>query len=148
MNLEYWAVAPRSEPHWQWVEPVCRAIVWITVGCIGLALLESLFVPRFGSRPGDAKISAAKADISNLAAALEEYKTDYGSYPSTEQGLEALVEQPVGVGAWQRGYSDKIPTDPWGHRYIYIEAGPDGKPFDLLSYGPDGQPGGGDDISN
>jgi hypothetical protein len=103
MKLEYWANEPRSATKWEWFEPACRAIVWTTLSIIAVALLELVLAghPKF-DRHGDAKNSAAKADISNLTTALEEYKIDFGSYPSTDQGLDALVEQPVGVGGWQR----------------------------------------------
>jgi general secretion pathway protein G len=114
-----------------------------------LAILAAVVVPKFTGRTQDAKISAAKADISNLKTALQMYELDCGGFPTSEQGLAALVEAPGGVEGWKKPYVDKVPTDPWGHAYIYRSPSTEniaGKDFDLLCCGPDGHEGGGDDI--
>lgn len=108
-----------------------------------LAILAVMVVPKLVGRTDEAKQVAAAVQIKNMEQALQMYKVDTGVYPSTEQGLEALVSKPtVGVipRGW-RGYLPKVPKDPWGHRYVYISPGMHGD-YDLISYGDDGEPGG------
>ncbi len=99
-------------------------------------------------RPSDARISAAKTDISNLSTALELYQNALGDFPSTSQGLRVLVTPPPGEHGPELPFINQLPIDPWQHPYVYRRPGSNGKPFDLFSYGPDGKLGGGDDISN
>ena len=112
-----------------------------------LAILGALIVPKIMDRPNEARVVAAKHDIGTVIAALKLYKLDNGQYPTTEQGLNALVEPPA-VGAlakkWRTGgYLEKgrVPKDPWDNDFVYISPGLHGD-FDLISYGPDNQSGG------
>lgn len=111
-----------------------------------LAILAAVVVPKFTGRTEQARQSAAKADISNLKVALSTFETDNGRFPTTEEGLRALVEKPADLSNWKHQYIEKVPTDPWGHDYIYRIPGTSNKEFDLFSMGPDGHEGGGDDI--
>lgn len=110
-----------------------------------LAILGALVVPRIMDRPNEARVVAAKQDISAVVAALKLYKLDNGRYPTTEQGLKALVEKPStdpAPGNWKSGgYLEKMPKDPWKHEYMYLNPGLKGE-IDVLSYGADGQSGG------
>jgi len=112
-----------------------------------LGVLATMIVPRIMGRPEEARRVKAKIDIQNLETALKLYQLDNGEYPTTEQGLQALVEPPA-VGelarSWREGgYLEKgrVPLDPWGYEYVYLSPGSHGD-FDLLSYGADGEPGG------
>jgi len=110
-----------------------------------LAILAALVVPRIMGRTDDAKRTAAKVQIRNLEGALQLYKLDNGVYPSTEQGLKALVEKPsVGVipKKWKiGGYLPKLPVDPWATPYKYLSPSPKGD-YELISLGTDGEVGG------
>ncbi len=130
----------------------------IMVVVVILSILALYVGPKIIGEPQKARINAAKIQIKSLETALKMYKLDNGVYPTTEQGLEALV-QPPEIGQlpnkWRKGgYIEKgrVPKDPWGNDYVYLSPGlnnPDD--FDLLSYGPDGEPGGEEenaDISN
>lgn len=118
-----------------------------------IGILASLAIPRLVGRSQEARVTAAKADIeSNISVSLDMYELDNGNYPTTEQGLSALVQKPSGSPApanWNGPYLKKIPKDPWGHPYAYKcpgEANANG--FDLFSPGPDGVDGNTDDIVN
>jgi general secretion pathway protein G len=110
-----------------------------------LAILAALVVPRIMGRTDEAKRTAAKVQIRNLEGALQLYKLDNGVYPSTEQGLKALVEKPsVGVvpKKWKiGGYIQKLPEDPWGNVYKYLSPSPKGD-YEIISLGTDGEVGG------
>lgn len=119
-----------------------------------LAILGALIVPKIMDRPNEARVVAAKQDIASLVAALKLYKLDNGRYPSQDQGLRALVEKPGGDPApanWKKGgYLERLPKDPWGGDYLYLNPGLNGE-IDVMSYGADGQAGGEDydaDIGN
>jgi general secretion pathway protein G len=122
-------------------------LIEIIVVMVILAVLATLIVPRFAGRTEQARRSKAIADIANIKVALDMYEADNGSYPSTEQGLQALREasasDPVPKD-WKGPYlKDPILDDPWGQPYIYSSPGennPDS--YDLLSYGKDGKEGG------
>ncbi len=112
-----------------------------------LAILAALVVPRIMGRTDDAKRTAAKVQIRNIEGALQLYKLDNGVYPSTEQGLKALVEKPsVGVipKKWKLGgYIQKLPEDPWGNPYKYLSPSPNLKgDYEIMSLGTDGEVGG------
>ena len=109
-----------------------------------IAILASLIIPKLIGRTDDARIATAKADISELASSLEAYRLDNGSYPTTEEGLDALQTRPSDANNWKGPYLSKknIPNDPWGHAYVYQCPGPSGQDFLVTSYGADGQPGG------
>jgi general secretion pathway protein G len=110
-----------------------------------LAILAALVIPRIMGRTDDAKRTAAKVQIRNIEGALQLYKLDNGVYPSTEQGLKALVEKPsVGVipKKWKiGGYMTKLPEDPWANPYKYMSPSPKGE-YELMSLGTDGEVGG------
>lgn len=112
-----------------------------------LSLLAAIVAPRIIGRTDDARIAEAKVQIKNFETALKLFKLDNGFYPSTEQGLEALVEKPATGQIPQKyregGYLEqrRIPLDPWGNPYTYISPGVYGD-FDLLSLGADGKEGG------
>ena len=110
-----------------------------------LAILIALVAPRIMGRTDDAKRTAAKVQIRNIEGALQLYKLDNGVYPSTEQGLKALMEKPtVGVipKKWKvGGYLPKLPEDPWGNPYKYLSPSQKGE-YEILSLGTDGEVGG------
>ncbi len=110
-----------------------------------LAILGALIVPKIMDRPNEARVVAAKHDIGAVLAALKLYKLDNGRYPTTEQGLRALVEKPSSgqlPANWKTGgYLEKMPKDPWGREYIYLNPGIKGE-IDVMSYGADAQQGG------
>ncbi len=129
-------------------------LIEIMVVVVILGILAALVVPQVMSRPDQAKVTVAKGDIKAIGAALDMYKLDNYSYPSTQQGLDALVEKPGGNPQpknWNRdGYLKRLPKDPWGNDYQYLSPGTQGQ-FDLYSYGADGKQGGSDlnaDIGN
>jgi len=112
-----------------------------------LSLLAAIVAPRIIGRTDEAKIAEAKVQIRNFETALKMFKLDNGFYPSTEQGLQALIEKPS-IGRipehWREsGYLEqkKIPLDPWGNPYIYISPGLHGE-YDIICYGADGKEGG------
>ncbi len=118
-------------------------LIELMVVLVIIGVLAALIVPNVLSRADDARATAARTDINNLMQQLKLYKLDNQRYPSAEQGLEALVKKP-GVGLvppnW-RPYLDKLPNDPWGHPYQYVNPGVKGD-VDIFSFGADGQSGG------
>jgi len=121
-----------------------------------LGILAGLIVPRIMGRPEEAKQLKAKMQIESLETTLKLYKLDNGMYPDTEQGLQALIEQPeTGIVPknWRKqGYLEKgrLPKDPWGNEFVYLSPGAHGD-YDIISYGADGVPDGEDknrDINN
>ncbi len=107
-----------------------------------IGLLAGYVGPRYFSQIGKSEVKAARAQIDALEKALDQYRIDIGHYPTTEQGLPALMTAPSGEGRWAGPYLRKsVPDDPWGKPYLYRQPGEHGD-FDLFSYGPDGQPGG------
>jgi general secretion pathway protein G len=111
-----------------------------------LAVLAAVVVPKFTGRTEQAKISAAKADVANYKLALNAFEVDTGRYPTTDEGLRALVEKPGDLAGWNRPYVEKLRDDPWGRPYVYRQPGSGGKDFDLFSMGPDGTEGGNDNV--
>ncbi|CAN1550974.1 PulG Type II secretory pathway, pseudopilin PulG [Burkholderiaceae bacterium] len=108
-----------------------------------IGVLAALVVPNVLNRADDARVTAAKTDVGNLMQALKLYRLDNQRYPAPEQGLQALVVQPTTGPAplnW-KPYIDKLPNDPWGRPYQYMNPGVKGE-IDVLSLGADGQPGG------
>lgn len=110
-----------------------------------LGILAALIVPKLMSRPDEARRLAAKQDIATLMQALNLYRLDNGRYPSSEQGLRALVEKPASEPVpanWKSGgYLERLPNDPWGAPYQYLSPGIHGA-VDIVSFGADGKPGG------
>lgn len=101
-----------------------------------LAILAAVVVPKFTGRQQQAKESKAKADIATLSTQLRLFETDTGKFPTTDEGLAALIPK----------YIDKQQKDPWDHDYVYRQPGQNGRDFDLFSMGADGAEGGTDDI--
>lgn len=107
-----------------------------------IGMLAGFVAPRFFAQIGKSEIKTAHAQISALEKALDQYRLDVGRYPSTEQGLQSLNEQPAGESKWAGPYLKKaVPLDPWAHAYVYRYPGEHGE-FDLFSLGKDGQVGG------
>ena len=107
-----------------------------------IGLLAGYVGPKLFGQIGKSEVKVAKAQIDALQKALDQYRIDAGHYPSTEQGLVALVLRPAGEPGWSGPYLAKaVPADPWGHAYQYRSPGQHAE-FDLLSFGRDGQPGG------
>ena len=118
-------------------------LIEVMVVIVILGVLAALVVPKVMSRPDEARVVAAKQDISAIMQALKLYKLDNRRYPSAEQGLQALVTKPAAAPVpdnW-KSYLDKLPLDPWGKPYVYRTPGSKGD-FELLSFGRDGAPGG------
>ncbi len=120
-------------------------LIEIMVVVVIMGILAALVVPKLMGRSDDARIIAAKQDIATVMQALKLYKLDSQRYPTTEQGLLALVVKPnagpAAVGWKAGGYIDKLPKDPWGSPYQYLSPGIKGA-IDVFSLGADGQPGG------
>lgn len=120
-------------------------LIEIMVVVVIMGILAALVVPKLMGRTDDARITAARQDIATLMQALKLYKLDNQRYPSTEQGLQALVAKPTGgpaANGWKAGgYIDKLPKDPWGGQYQYLSPGIKGE-VDVFSFGADGQAGG------
>ena len=120
-------------------------LIEIMVVIVILGVLAALVVPSVLSRTDDARNVAAKSDLAAIRQALKLYRLDNQRYPSTEQGLNALVTKPIDPPLppnWKPGgYLEKLPRDPWGHPYHYLNPGLKSD-VDVLTYGADGQPGG------
>jgi general secretion pathway protein G len=113
-----------------------------------IGLLAAYVGPRYFAQLGKSERGAAKAQIEGLGRALDAYRLDTGHYPTTEQGLNALVVKPNDESKWTGPYLQKaVPPDPWGTPYVYRSPGQGGD-FDLLSNGKDGQPGGDGDAAD
>lgn len=123
-------------------------LIELMVVVVILGILAGLIIPKIMGRPEEARRLKAKMQIQHLEQALKLYYLDSGIYPTTEQGLSALVEKPTVEPVprnWKEGgYLErgKVPLDPWGNPYIYISPGVHSKDFDLESYGADGEDGG------
>ncbi|OHB77672.1 MAG: type II secretion system protein GspG [Planctomycetes bacterium RBG_16_55_9] len=120
-------------------------LIELMIVVVILGLLATIIMPRMLNRPEQARRMKAKIDIRNIESALALFKTDTGRFPTTSEGLEALVSDPGVKGYNCDGYLDKVPSDPWGNRYIYICPGAASKDYDLESYGKDGEDGGVED---
>jgi general secretion pathway protein G len=115
-----------------------------------LSILAAVVVPKFTGSSDKARKARAVTDISTLDDAIDRFELDAGRFPTNDEGLDVLVQQPSAqVKEWHGPYIKRIPTDPWGNKYVYRYPGQfNTKGADLLSYGPDGHEGGGDDIDN
>ncbi len=119
-------------------------LIEILVVVVILGILAAIVVPRVMERPGEARRVRAKQDIQTLVSQLSIYKLDNFVYPSSEQGLDALVAKPSGqpdAPNWKGPYLDRVPRDPWNHPYLYRYPGEHGE-IDVYSLGADGRPGG------
>ena len=122
-------------------------LIEVMVVVVIMGILAALIVPKRIGRTDDARVIAAKQDIATVMQALKLYKLDNQRYPTTEQGLQALVAKPTtgpAANSWKTGgYLDKLPKDPWGNPYQYLSPGIKGE-IDVLSFGAAGQAGGAD----
>jgi general secretion pathway protein G len=121
-------------------------LIELMVVIVILGILAGLIVPRIMNRPEEAKQLKAKMQIESIGTALKLYKLDMGKYPTTEEGLQALVTAPAADNAskWRKGgylEKGKVPRDPWENEFIYLSPGANGD-YDLISYGADGVAGG------
>ena len=121
-------------------------LIEIMVVVVILGILAAVIVPRLLSRPDEAKVTKTKVDMKSIEESLGLFKLDNGFYPSTEQGLKALVAKPetgrIPAKYSVDGYLKKVPVDPWNSPYVYISPGVHSRDFDMISYGADGEPGG------
>jgi general secretion pathway protein G len=114
-----------------------------------LAILSAMILPKVIGRESDAKVAKAQSDISVLHGALQSFRLDCGRYPTTQEGLQALMSQPSNVKGWKKELdADRLSDDPWGHPYVYSSPGSNGRDFDLMSYGSDGVAGGDGDAAD
>lgn len=119
------------------------SLIEIMVVLVIMGVLAALIVPNLMDRPDQARATAARNDVGALMQALKLYRLDNGQYPSASQGLRALVEKPTAAPVpnnW-RPYLDRLPNDPWGKPYHYLNPGTNGE-IDVFSLGADGEPGG------
>jgi len=120
-------------------------LIEIMVVVVIIGILASVVVPRIMDNPDKARVAKAKNDIQAIGSALDIYRLDNYVYPTTDQGLEALVSQPTSSpepANWkQGGYIKKLSKDPWGNEYLYLNPGEHGE-IDIYSLGADGAPGG------
>lgn len=118
-------------------------LIEIMVVVVILSILGALIIPNVISKPEEARVARTKSDLRAIATALEFYRLDNSTYPSTDQGLAALVTQPTGYPEaknWNpEGYLPKLPVDPWGEPYVYVS---EGASFDVYSFGADRKEGG------
>ena len=118
-------------------------LIELMVVLVIIGVLAALIVPNVLDRADDARVTAARTDVNNLMQALKLYRLDNQRYPSAEQGLDALVRKPAAgtIPPNWRPYLEKLPNDPWGRAYQYVNPGVKGE-IDVFSFGADGQPGG------
>ncbi|WP_291990407.1 MULTISPECIES: type II secretion system major pseudopilin GspG [unclassified Candidatus Accumulibacter] len=113
-----------------------------------IGLLAAYVGPKYFSQLGRSEQGVAKAQVEAFARALDTYRLEVGRYPTTEEGLNALLSKPAGAARWNGPYLQKaVPDDPWGHPYLYRSPGVTGD-FEITSYGKDGQPGGTGDAAD
>ena len=121
-------------------------LIEIMVVVVILGILAAIVVPRFLDRPDQAKVTKAQVDMKGIEEALGMFKLDNGFFPTTDQGLKALVTIPETGRIPQKyaesGYLKKVPLDPWSNNYVYLSPGLHSKDYDLISYGADGESGG------
>jgi general secretion pathway protein G len=123
-------------------------LIEIMVVLVIIAILSALIAPQILGRVDEARVTAAQQDIRTLGTALDFYRMDNFRYPTTDQGLKALVEKPDPPPPnWRAGgylKATSVPKDPWGNEYRYLQPGTKGGDYDLFSLGADGEPGGED----
>jgi len=119
-------------------------LIELMIVVVILGLLATTVMPKILSKPDQARRTKAMVDIRSVQQALAMFKTDTGRFPTTAEGLQVLVANPGLKGYDPDGYLEKVPTDPWGNRYVYISPGLHSKDYDLESLGKDGEDGGTD----
>lgn len=117
-------------------------LIEVMIVMVIIGLMSTFIVPRIMDRPEQARRIKAQSDIRAIESALNLFKTDTGRYPSTAEGLRALVSDPGIRGYNPGGYLDNVPRDPWGNEYVYLSPGRNNRDYDLESFGRDGQDGG------
>jgi len=120
-------------------------LIEIMVVVVILAVLGALVVPKILENVDKARVTRAQSDIRAIQTALDLYRLDNFKYPTTEQGLQALVKQPSDptiTNYRSGGYLPSLPKDPWNNPYQYVNPGPDGRDYEITTYGRDGKPGG------
>lgn len=128
--------------------PAGFTLLELMVVMVIIGLLAAYVAPRYFSQVGKSEAKLARAQIDALEKALDQYRIDTGHYPSTDQGLQALIKAPQGETRWGGPYLKRqLPADPWGRPYIYLQPGEHGE-IDLSSLGRDGKPGGEGDATD
>lgn len=119
-------------------------LIEVMVVVVILGILAALIVPNVMGRGEKAKVDTTKITLANVASALDQYKLDNQKYPTTQQGLDALINQPAGAKSWMAGGYLKggMPKDSWDNDLQYVSPGSSGRPYDLYSFGADGKEGG------
>jgi general secretion pathway protein G len=120
-------------------------LIEIMVVVVILAVLGALVVPNVLDKVDQARVTRAKSDIQAIETALDLYRLDNFKYPTTDQGLQALVSAPADptlTNYRSGGYLKSLPIDPWHNQYIYLSPGTGGQDYEIISYGRDGKPGG------
>lgn len=123
-------------------------LIELMIVVVIVGILATLLIPRIMDRPEEARRIKAKADIKSIESALKLYKLDNSNYPTTDQGLQALITKPDTSpvpNKWRDGgylEAKEVPKDPWGYPYYYSSPGSDGKDYLIVSYGADGESGG------
>lgn len=123
-------------------------LIELMIVIVILGLLATIIMPKILDRPEQARRMKAKVDIRGIESALALFKTDTGHFPTTSEGLEVLVSNQGIKGYNADGYLDKVPSDPWGTKYVYISPGVNSRDYDLKSYGQDGENGGAEDSAD
>jgi len=120
-------------------------LIEVMVVVVILSILAAIVVPKIMGKPDEARITKVQSDVRSISAALDLYRLDNFTYPTTDQGIEALVtapgDLPNGARYQEGGYIDRVPKDPWGNHYNYLQPGTHGT-YDLYSFGADNAPGG------
>jgi general secretion pathway protein G len=126
------------------------SLVELLLVMVILAALATIVVPKFAGRSKEARVTAAMTDISNMETALRAFEVDCGRYPTEEEGLQALMDEPADLRNWHGEYLERgVPKDPWGNPYVYVRPGRHNtNGYDLYSFGPNGQEGDDDDVVN
>lgn len=119
-------------------------LIEVMVVVVILGILAALIVPNVMGRGEKAKVDTSKITLANVASALDQYKLDNQKYPTTQEGLDALINQPAGAKSWMAGGYLKggMPKDSWDNDLQYVSPGSSGRPYDLYSFGADGREGG------
>lgn len=120
------------------------SLIELMIVLVILGLIAGIVGPQAMKYLGKGKTKSAKVQIENISSALDLYRLEVGSYPTSSQGLNALVKAPSGARAWNGPYMKKssVPVDPWNNEYQYKRPGSEGNPYELMSLGADGAPGG------
>lgn len=117
-------------------------LIEVMIVVVILGVLATMVMPKILDKPEQARRTKAKVDIRSIQSALAMFKADTGRFPTTAEGLQALVAGAGIRGYNPNGYLERVPTDPWGNKFIYLSPGVHNKDYDLVSYGKDGEQGG------